>query len=262
MSAGFGVSIIVMVVLAIGFVAVPLTRQDRRIAPACVALAVPLFSVGLYLVIGSPQAAAIDVTNGRPWQASNRTSAATSKPVGSVASMVEGLAVRLEGNPGDVKSWLLLARSYKHLNRLPEAQAAYQQAAALGEYDDELAALSKTQAPDDSARAQISGSLKLSERTKTIINPTDTVFIFARAISGPPMPVAVLQRAVSDLPLDFNLNDSHAMSADATLSNFEMVVVTARISRSGVATDALKDLEARSDAVAVSENKHLNLTIQ
>jgi len=262
MSTGFGFSIIVMVVLAIGFVAAPLSRQHPRIGPASVALALPLFSIGLYLIIGSPQAAVFDATDERPSQASNSASVAKSKPVGSVASMIDGLATRLQQDPNDGKSWLLLARSYKHLKRMPEARDAYKHAAALGEYDEELAALSGL--PDFATESgpQIFGNVQLSEKSREIVLPTDTVFIFARAVDGPPMPVAVLQRPVSDLPLDFLLNDSQAMSADAKLSNYKRVIVTARISRSGVATDALQGLKAKSEMIVVAENRHLNLTIE
>ena len=63
------------------------------------------------------------------------------KPVASVASMVDELAARLQEEPGDAKGWLLLAKSYKHLGRIEEAQRAYKQAAMLGEYDEGLAAL-------------------------------------------------------------------------------------------------------------------------
>ncbi|MGB5626763.1 MAG: hypothetical protein WBM61_13580, partial [Woeseiaceae bacterium] len=135
-------------------------------------------------------------------------------------------------------------------------------AVALGEYDDELAALSGSPVLEESSAAQIFGRLQLSERSKEIVMPTDTVFIFARAVDGPPMPLAVLQRPASDLPLDFLLNDSQAMSAAAKLSNYDRIIVTARISRSGVATDALQNLEAKSEMVVIAENRHLNLTIE
>jgi hypothetical protein len=52
------------------------------------------------------------------------------------------------------------------------------------------------------------------------------------------------------------------MSADARLSNYEQVVVTARVSRSGTATEALQGLEAESDVITVAENQHLKLTIE
>jgi cytochrome c-type biogenesis protein CcmH/NrfG len=61
--------------------------------------------------------------------------------VGSVASLVDGLAEQLKQNPDDSKSWLLLAHSYRHLNRIPEARDAYNNAAAFGKYDAELAAM-------------------------------------------------------------------------------------------------------------------------
>jgi cytochrome c-type biogenesis protein CcmH/NrfG len=61
--------------------------------------------------------------------------------------MVEGLAKRLESNPEDGASWLLLAKSYKHLGLVPDAIAAYSRAAALGKTDTDLAALSGIQTP-------------------------------------------------------------------------------------------------------------------
>lgn len=248
-----------MGLLAFGFIAAPLLRHNRRLGLTGAAVVLPLFASAMYLVVGSPQAADIEppAHAAKPAVALQKSNA-----VGSVSSMVDGLAARLEEDPDDSKSWLLLARSYKHLNRMPEAIEAYERAASFGEYDEELAGLSGSTIATESSTAQIYGNLQLSERSKEIVQPTDTVFIFARAVDGPPMPVAVLQRPAADLPLDFLLNDSQAMSAAAKLSNFEQVVVTARISRSGVATDALQNLEARSEPIVVAENRHLSLTIE
>jgi hypothetical protein len=245
--------------LAFGFIAAPLLKNNRRPGLVGAAIVLPLFSAGMYLTVGSPQAAGIEPTAhaSKPVVAASRN-----KTVGSVSSMVDGLAARLEENPNDSKSWLLLARSYKHLKRMPEAQKAYERAASFGEYDKELAALSGSPVPEESSAVQIFGNLQLSDKSKTIVLPTDTVFIFARAVDGPPMPVAVLQRPVSELPLDFLLNDNQAMSADAKLSNYEQVVVTARISRTGIATDTLQSLEAKSESIVVAENRHLNLIIE
>lgn len=262
MSGSFWILITLMLLLAFGFISAPLFRHKNRVGPVGVATALPIISIGLYLIVGSPPAAGVDSISHRPLQ--TRASASRSNPaaVGSVASMIDGLAARLKDNPDDAKGWLLLARSYKHLRRVPEAGDAYERAAALGEYDDELAALARTPGPESMAGARISGVLKLSQRAQALVEPTDTVFIFARAVGGPAMPVAVLRRPASDLPLNFSLNDSQAMSAEAKLSNHEQVVVVARVSRSGIASDALKDLEAKSEALAVAENSHLDLTIE
>ena len=262
MTAVFWATTIVMAFLAFSFIAMPLVRNNRRFGLAGIAVALPLFAAGLYGFVGSPQAASGDVPAHQSVQGKPGAASSAPKSVGSVSSMLDGLAARLKEHPDDGKSWLLLARSYKHLKRIPEAQEAYENAVALGQYDEELAALSGSRASAESAGAQISGNLQLSERSREIVLPTDTVFVFARAVGGPPMPVAVLQRPVSDLPLDFLLNDSQAMSADMKLSNFEQAIVTARISRSGVATDALQGLEAKSETIVVAENRHLNLIIE
>ncbi|MGB5627498.1 MAG: hypothetical protein WBM61_17325 [Woeseiaceae bacterium] len=260
MFAFFLTASVAMGFLAFGFIAAPLLKHERRLGLIGAAVVLPLFAAGMYMTVGSPQAAGIEPP--AHTAATPAVAPPQSKTVGSVASMIDGLAARLKNNPEDGKSWLLLARSYKHLKRVAEARDAYEHAAALGEYDEELAALSGSPVPEESSAAQIFGNLHLSERSEEIVLPTDTVFIFARAVGGPPMPVAVLQRPASDLPLDFLLNDSQAMSAAAKLSNFERVVVTARISRSGVATDALQNLEAKSEPIVVAENRHLNLRIE
>lgn len=48
-----------------------------------------------------------------------------------VLEMVERLATRLQSNPGDLEGWARLARSYKVLGRLADAEAAYAKAGAL-----------------------------------------------------------------------------------------------------------------------------------
>ncbi len=99
--------------------------------------------------------------------------------------------------------------------------------------------------------ATVSGRVSLAPALAAQARPTDTVFIFARAVEGPRMPLAILKKQVSDLPLSFVLDDSTTMSAAMTLSRFKTVVVGARVSRSGQASPTPGDLLGQSAPVTV-----------
>lgn len=79
----------------------------------------------------------------------------------------------------------------------------------------------------------VSGTVELDPALRAKVADTDAVFIFARAVGGPPMPLAVLKKQVKDLPLNFVLDDSMSMMPSAKLSAFPNVVVSARVSKSG-----------------------------
>jgi len=76
-------------------------------------------------------------------------------------------------------------------------------------------------------------SISLAENLRHIAAPGDSVFIYARAMDGPPMPLAVKRLTVQDLPADVILSDSDAMIATMKLSTFARVIVGARVSISG-----------------------------
>ena len=81
----------------------------------------------------------------------------------------------------------------------------------------------------------ITVQVSLNDGLKTRVNPGDTVFVYAKALTGPPMPLAIVRKQVSDLPLSVTLNDAMAMMPAMKLSNFKQVKVIARISKSGTA---------------------------
>ncbi len=96
------------------------------------------------------------------------------------------------------------------------------------------------------SNAQITGRVSLAPALAARAAPTDTVFIFARAAEGPRMPLAILKRTVADLPIAFTLDDSMAMSPQMKLSNFPLVVVGARVSKSGNAMPQPGDLQGQA----------------
>lgn len=71
-------------------------------------------------------------------QTSSAGSSMDPNKLASVTSLLGGLEVRLAENPDDGKGWLLLAKSYEHLERNEDAIAAYERAAALGVTDEQL----------------------------------------------------------------------------------------------------------------------------
>lgn len=76
-------------------------------------------------------------------------------------------------------------------------------------------------------------NISLSDTLKDKASPEDYVFIYAKAMSGPPMPLAAVRKQVKDLPLEVVLNDEMAMMPNLKLSAFKNVAVGARISKTG-----------------------------
>lgn len=101
------------------------------------------------------------------------------------------------------------------------------------------------------AGRSVSGTVTLSPSLGSKVRPDDSVFVFARPADGSRMPVAVVRARVSDLPLQFTLDDSRAMAPTAKISALGEVIVNARISRSGNAIPASGDLEGVTEKVKV-----------
>jgi cytochrome c-type biogenesis protein CcmH len=291
---------------------------------------IPLFALALYLQIGTRQII--------PMLAESAHSVPTPPLTQqSIEQMVEKLAQRMREQPQDPEGWTMLARSYRVLERYPEAATAYQQAlqrdsdnvALMVSYADVLTManggrftpeaaeqlqralalepdriealwLSGHQAyqqeawdealdywqraaallPDDSpdsalinrqiamaaqqttspsapdtpaAGAALQVSVTLDATLQAQVDPEATVFIFARAVDGPRMPLAIVRKQVRDLPMTVVLDDSLAMSPAMVISGFENVEVGARISRSGNAMPQSGDLRGSVSPVATGD---------
>ena len=254
MQANFWVMTLLMTVMALFFVVAPLARAKHRKISAVLAAALPVLATLTYVAIGSP-----GVTSATEHADMTRSAdRGRSAGAGSVASLTTGLEARLEQQPDDGEGWLLLAKSYFYLGRLDEARHAYARAAALGNADDTVA---QQVGADSAATAGIAGSVALSEAAAQLVEPDDTVFIFARPPGQAGAPVAVVRKTAETWPLEFRLTDAQSMAAGARLSDHEQVVVTARISRRGDANAALRSLEAKSQPLDVAGTAPVRLTI-
>ena len=81
--------------------------------------------------------------------------------------------------------------------------------------------------------AEIKVTISLADNLKDKASPDDYVFIYAKAMSGPPMPLAAVRKQVKELPLEVVLNDEMAMMPNLKLSSFKNVAVGARVSKTG-----------------------------
>ncbi|MBT5218936.1 MAG: hypothetical protein HOM16_05560 [Woeseia sp.] len=269
MSIEFWAIVITMSIVAMAFVAGFPNNSEWRSRKALWATmaVVPVFAIALYVDVGSPDAiGAASVHQGSRNSPVMNQVRGDQKPVGSVDSMLDGLKHRLDENPEDAGSWLLLAKSYDHLNRREEAIAAYDRAKSLGKTDTSLAAAigdvgAQPSNSLDPLPPGLRGRVELSDEARKLVGLDDTVFVFAKESADQRMPLVAMRRSVRDLPLQFNLTDADAMIVGTHLADYEELVVTAKISRSGMANDVLEGLEALSEAVSPLADHHISLTI-
>lgn len=163
------------------------------------------------------------------------------------------IARALELEPANIKALALAGTAAFARRDYAAAAAQWEKILPLvpaGSEDARSLQASIDEAKGLAGRRPLRGKVSLSAKVKAKASPDDTVFIFARAAEGPPMPLAVLRKRVRDLPLEFALDDSMAMAPNLRLSGFPRVVVAARISRSGDATPRPGDLQGSSAPVA------------
>jgi cytochrome c-type biogenesis protein CcmH len=116
-------------------------------------------------------------------------------------------------------------------------------------------------APQANAATAIRGDLSVAAAALGQVQPDDTVFIIARPNDGSRAPLAVLRKRVSELPVQFTLDDTLAMVPERNISNAAEVIVTARISRSGNAMPQPGDWASEPSAPLKPGAKGLKLVI-
>ncbi|MGH8493445.1 MAG: c-type cytochrome biogenesis protein CcmI [Moraxellaceae bacterium] len=100
------------------------------------------------------------------------------------------------------------------------------------------------QAAAVSSNPAIRVRVKIDRKLVGKFAPDDVVYVFARALNGPPMPLAVVRRRAAELPFTVELDDSQSPMPTMKLSAVAEVAITARISRHGSPEAQPGDLEA------------------
>jgi hypothetical protein len=272
-SAVFWIAALVMGAVALLLVTRPMTAQSHKVPRSVIAVMVfvPALALALYTLLGTPQAATSqsvitpDTRNAMP---SSSMPSSGEKKADSIGNLLAGLEKRLENEPDDAGGWLLLAKSYQHLDRIADAKIAYAKAVALGKTDPAFAAMLNGESGAGSfaphpevAPIAIKGKVSIDAELAKQIDPTATVFVFAKAVNGSPMPLAVVRKPVSELPFEFVLDDSLAMVAGMTVSSAKEVEVTAKISSTGNAMQPDAGIAASSGPVTTADAAYLELLI-
>lgn len=173
---------------------------------------------------------------------------------------------------------LKLLPSDSKLAAAVRAQIAMAQARAQGKTQAQAEALAQTVVAQSAAAggadakpasnaASIPGSaalkieVTLDSKLAFKVAPTDTLFVFARAVDGPSMPLAVARLSAAPLPQTVTLTDAMAMAPQLKLSMFPRVQVSARISKSGDALPHAGDLESQPVQVATDAEQPVVVTV-
>ena len=108
-------------------------------------------------------------------------------------------------------------------------------------------------------------SIKLNIEVSSEFSAVDinnTVFIYAKPVnSNIKMPIVVLRKKVSDLPLELSLDDSMSMLPNNKLSGYESVIVLARISKTGNAKSEKGDLIGVSNPISTRSKETIKIII-
>lgn len=124
-----------------------------------------------------------------------------------------------------------------------------------------LAAAPKPSATEASNALAVRVTLDPDFAARVRLRGDATVFVIARAPDGPPMPVAVEKRSVSELPFTASLDDGDSPMPTLKLSRMKEVVLIARLSQSGIANRQDGDIESKPVRVALPSNAPVELVI-
>jgi hypothetical protein len=207
-------------------------------------------------------------------------SPAGAAPTGKAQSMesaAAGLEARLARDGGSAADWNLLAQSYEFLGRAADAQRARAHVSAAGGQTASKTSAAGGPAPPKTNIAlvweaaasatvaaesvEIDGTVTIEPRLVGRVDRDATLFIYAKAVDAPGPPLAVMRTTANAWPVTFRLDDSMAMVPSRKLSQFDKVVIEARISRTGQAAPAPGDLYVTSDVLRPTAGKKLALVI-
>lgn len=166
---------------------------------------------------------------------------------------------------GDYKKaisyWNLLLALVKDEKSMDEVKTLIRRAQSKAGISAAESSAPATIVSEKKAITSLNVSVSIDKSKLKDVSMDDTVFIFAKAINGPPMPLAVVRKQVKDLPLQVTLDDSMAMIPSMKLSSFIKVQVSARVSKSGNPRAQSGDIQSETYVAKPGQKEKILLII-
>lgn len=112
-----------------------------------------------------------------------------------------------------------------------------------------------------SVATNIGVRVEIDAALKPQVQAGQTVFIYAQALNGPKMPLAIVRKLVADLPVSVNLNDTMAMQPNLHLADFKQLKIVARISKTGDASTQTGDFIGASELSLPANDQPVSVLI-
>jgi len=107
-------------------------------------------------------------------------------------------------------------------------------------------------------KANLSIKINLSEEIKNQLSDDKNnglLYVYSKEQGGMPMPIAVVKQSISNIkqsfPVEIKMSDANSLNANRKLSDFDIIVVGARISYSGNAMPQEGDLQAKEYIISL-----------
>ncbi|MDF3125645.1 tetratricopeptide repeat protein [Rheinheimera sp. 1928-s] len=190
----------------------------------------------------------------------------------NLAKAARSLSAVLQQDPDNTDALSMLAMVAEERGDKEQAQQAWKLLLPKLETNDPRYALVQqklglTPAPEQNTTAKVSGrqvsieltiSPELAEKYKT-----GTLFVFAKAVAGPPLPLAVQKLAVFSGTQTITLSEAEAMQQGWTLANADRIQISARLSLSGQVLNDENGPQVQSDELSFDEAAlRLSLSLQ
>jgi len=155
------------------------------------------------------------------------------------------------------QAWQLLLPK---LDKADPRYALVQQKLGLGSAAEQVATPEQntTAVSGRQVSVQLTINSELAEQYKD-----GTLFVFAKAVDGPPLPLAVQKLAVFNGTQSIELSEAQAMQPGWSLANAERIQISARLSLSGQVLNDENGPQVQSEVLSFKESKlNLSLSLQ